>query len=247
MTLHRRSSFPRRVYRKLKRIIRNARNRGRSPREVFEEIYRRSEWGRNKDEFSSGTGTEDERITGPYVQAVERLLREQGLVGGTFVDLGCGDFKVGSTLCRLASKYIAVDVVGPLIEGHRSRGWGGEVEFQQLDITSDPVPGGDVCFVRQVFQHLSNAQILRVLPKLSAYRLVIITEHIPEAGDLTVANADKVQGGDIRLFGGSGVFLDQPPFNLPADKLETLVEVPGHEFGGGICEPGVIRTSVYRP
>ena len=37
-----------------------------------------------------------------------------------------------------------------------------DVDFRVLDITSDEIPPGDVCFVRQVLQHLSNQSIINL-------------------------------------------------------------------------------------
>jgi len=80
-----------------------------------------------------------------------------------------------------------------------------------LDITNDALPAADLCLVRQVFQHLSNAQILSALDKLSPYPLALISEHVPRKP--RVFNLDKSQGPHIRASYGSGLYLDRPPFS----------------------------------
>jgi hypothetical protein len=80
------------------------------------------------------------------------------------VDLGCGDFNVGSQLRPYCSEYVACDIVQSLIERNKLKFADRGVEFRALDMASDPLPAGDVVFIRQVLQHMSNAQILALLP-----------------------------------------------------------------------------------
>jgi len=48
-----------------------------------------------------------------------------------------------------------------------------------------------VVFIRQVLQHLSNAHILRAIPKIAAsYRFLVLTEHLP-LGEAFTPNLDK--------------------------------------------------------
>ena len=87
-----------------------------------------------------------------------------------------------------------------------------------LDATVDPLPRGDLVLVRQVLQHLTNTQIQSVVKQVRHFKYVVVTEHIPIGKD-RIPNRDKVHGPDIRLYSNSGVFLDQPPFNLPVEEL----------------------------
>jgi SAM-dependent methyltransferase len=164
-----------------------------------------------------------------------------GACGAVAVDLGCGDFRVGRHLAGQFHRYIGVDIVAPLIARNQREYGSDSVSFVHANLIDDELPNGDICFVRQVLQHLSNAQILRALPKLAAYRHVIVTEHHPSGGKCVEFNLDKPHGGDIRVACGSGVFLDKPPFNLPAERYRLLFEVPGVPAPGG-RDPGMIRT-----
>jgi hypothetical protein len=119
-------------------------------------------------------------------------------------------------------------------------------EFVHLDIVRDPLPDADVCFVRQVMQHLSNAQISRVIGALEKYRWVFITEHYPSDNDAIIPNVDKPHGSDIRLHDNSGVFLTAPPFEVPAQALTLVLEYPAVTWGSEE-DPGVIRTFLYKP
>ena len=115
------------------------------------------------------------------------------------------------------------------------------LRFEVLDIVRDPLPEGDVVFIRQVFQHLSNAHIAAVIRKLHRCPRWIVTEHLPAGSDF-VANLDKHPGLNIRLdapeAGGSGVVLTAPPFNIRPAGEQILCEVPSYG--------GVIRTTAYR-
>jgi hypothetical protein len=97
-----------------------------------------------------------------------------------------------------------------------------------------------------VLQHLSNDQIAKILPKLSQYRCVIITEHIPNRAKPYQPNVNKAQGPDIRLFWNSGVFIDRPPFSIPNTLLEEILSVPGTPIRMGE-DPGEIVTWAYLP
>jgi SAM-dependent methyltransferase len=208
---------------------------GKSPREVFTDIYENGRWGRGPDGgYSSGGGSHIPTVVDPYVEAVSDFLRQLGRPD--VADLGCGDFSVGRRLRPACGHYLACDVVPSLIERNRGLFVGIDVDFRCLDIVADPLPPARIAFVRQVFQHLRNDQIAAVLPKLAAYDYLILTEHLPE-GAFT-PNRDKAAGPGIRFYDGSGIVLDAPPFNLRALEKRSLCTVQ--------TEEGIIQTDLYR-
>jgi SAM-dependent methyltransferase len=211
--------------------------------QVFTDIYLHNRWGGQAGAFSSGTGSWDDSIVAPYVAAVRQWLTEQGAESFTVVDLGCGDFNVGRQLADLCQHFIGVDIVEPVVQ-YNSRTFGSDrIEFRHLDMVNASLPDGQVCFLRQVLQHLSNDQILKILPKLGKYRWTLITEHQPSPGRVREPNMDKPHGGDIRLYRESGIFLDQPPFSVPRERLRLLLEVKSRDYNENM-DPGVIRTYV---
>ena len=219
-----------------------------SPERVFTEIYGQHKWGdpAAKEDFDSGLGSSASGAVETYISALKRLAADKGFAGKTFVDIGCGDFRVSSKLLCLANSYIGVDVVAPLIDRNRRMFAGTNATFEHIDATKQPLPPGDVCLLRQVLQHLSNKQIAVILPKLGQYKWVVITEHVPTDANLAQPNLDKVHGADVRVYQNSGVCLDQPPFNIPSKSLSLVLEVPGTYLGPG-THPGVIRTYLYEP
>ena len=211
---------------------------GKQPEEVFSHIYENDAWGAATDpaDYFSGTGSHEAAITDPYVNAVTAYLRTLPRAPDV-VDLGCGDFHVGSRIRPACARYIACDVVPGLIEANRRRYVDHDVEFRCIDASRDDLPPGDIVFVRQVLQHLDNARIASVLGQVRRYQTLVLTEHLPLAH--FQPNADKVVGATTRLMLGapSGVVVTAPPFNLRAVSARVLCEVREGD--------GIIQTTVY--
>lgn len=189
--------------------------------DAFSSIYQSSAWGSREDRpFCSGDGSVREDAVGPYCDMV------RGFIEGNYikrvVDLGCGDFGVGSRIASPTVAYTGIDVVPALIDYNQKTFGSPGVEFRCLNIIEDDLPSGDLCLVRQVLQHLSNTQIQSTLKSLSRYRYVIVTEHVYSGTGLR-RNLDKPQGPGTRIPKRSGVFLESPPFNCPA---KVILEVP---------------------
>jgi hypothetical protein len=232
-----------------KQLARRMWQRRKSVEDVFTTIYAENQWGGEKGEFFSGPGTTDEDIAGAYVAMIAERAASEGFVGLRFVDLGCGDFRIGEQLVTLCSTYTGVDVVQPLVMHLRARHGSERVSFVHANIIEDALPPGDVCFVRQVFQHLSNAEILRVLPKLSGYRWVFITEHYPTSENGVLPNLDMDHGAGTRRHNLSAVYLTGPPFGLPRERYTEVLERPAKPVEGfdNGSDPGLIRTYLYKP
>ena len=186
-------------------------------REVFSTIYESQAWGSCEGRpFCSGDGSIREDAVGPYCEVVRTFMEEKSIK--RLVDLGCGDFGVGSRLIGPAIHYTGVDVVPALVQYNQEQFGTPSVEFRCLNMIEDDLPAGDLCLVRQVMQHLSNAQIQKTLASLSRYRYAIVTEHV-YAGPGMRRNLDKPHGPGIRFPKRSGVFLESPPFNCSAKVI----------------------------
>jgi hypothetical protein len=154
------------------------------------------------------------------------------------VDIGCGDFFVGSQIRKLCGSYTACDIVEPLIAFNKAKYKLLNVNFRVLDLTKDELPDGDVLFIRQVFQHLSNEQIKMALPQISkTYKYFVLTEHLPAHKSFT-PNLDFPTGPNIRLDIDSGIVLTARPLNLKVQDERILCEAP--QMGG------IVRTILYR-
>ena len=122
-------------------------------------------------------------------------------------DLGCGDFNIGKELVRYTSKYIGVDIVPDLVD-------------RNIEKYRD-----------------ENTEIQRIISKLSNYKYVILTEHLPEK-DFS-PNKDIISGQGTRLKKQSGVDLLVAPFFMKVKKVEKISSI---NLG---CGKGRIETVVY--
>lgn len=206
---------------------------------IFTRIYQHNSWGGKSGEYYSGPGTNDPAIAEPYIACLRHLSQELRFGAMRAVDLGCGDLFIGKRISQFFASYVGVDIVKNLIAHHQKNSTTDRVTFQHLNIIEDELPSGDVCLIRQVLQHLSNEQILKILPKFSRYNYVFITEHLPKPDPSVVENLDMLHGEHIRLGRNSGVFLTSPPFCLQEDLFETVLEIEAYG--------GIIRTMLYRP
>lgn len=188
-------------------------------KKAMDQIYAMNLWGGNSSEFYSGEGSHIPELVTPYLEVVTSFLTSFD-VPLTVCDLGCGDFNVGKELVNRTKKYIAVDIVKDLIERNKETFKDEKLEFQCLDIAVDDLPKGDCAIIRQVLQHLSNAEVQGVLHKLSHFKYLIVTEHLPE-GDF-VPNKEIISGQGIRLKKGSGLNLLEPPFNFQVKEEKRL-------------------------
>lgn len=203
---------------------------------AMEQIYELKLWGNNNADFYSGNGSHDPEIVKPYLDVVTSFLTsfETPI---TVCDLGCGDFNVGKELVAFTQKYIAVDIVADLIVRNMKKFTAENLEFHCLDIAVDDLPTGDCALVRQVLQHVSNAEIQQVLQKLADFKYVILTEHLP-IGNF-IPNIDIISGQGIRLKKQSGLDILASPFNFKVKAQKQLLSIIPKE------KNGVIVTTLY--
>jgi SAM-dependent methyltransferase len=205
-------------------------------KDAMEQIYEKKLWGDNGFDFYSGAGSHEPELVDPYIDAVSSFLTsfETPL---TVCDLGCGDFNVGKQLVKHTKKYIAVDIVKDLIARNQATFKEENLEFLCLDIAEDDWPAADCVLLRQVLQHLSNAEVQRIVSKLADYKYLIVTEHLPKGS--FIPNKDIISGQGIRLKVQSGIDLLAPPFNLQVKDKKQLLAVPFEQ------DKGVIVTMLY--
>jgi hypothetical protein len=203
-----------------------------STREIFESIYAEGKWGGRGLDTGSGSGSED-LVTRKYNCYVNSFLSSHAEIL-RIVDIGCGDMRVARNFeLRDDQTYIGTDIVTPLIALNQERYGNDQRSFLQLDAIVDPLPAADLYLMRQVLQHLSNQAVHRVIEKVCAGRYALITEHHPALDRLVAPNLDKPTGSDVRVYDGSGLYLDLPPFNLPRVRIVLETAVPNGLVGEG--------------
>ena len=197
----------------------------------MEQIYEKKLWGGESFDFYSGAGSHEPALVEPYIDVVRSFLSSFG-TPLTVCDLGCGDFNVGSKLVQHTKKYVGVDIVPDLIIRNKATFQEENLEFLCLDIAEDDWPAADCVLLRNVLQHLSNAEVQRIVSKLADYRYAIVTEHLPKGS--FIPNKDIASGQGIRLKVQSGIDLLAPPFNFQVKDKKQLLAIPFNEGKGVI-------------
>ena len=86
--------------------------------EIFKEIYLSKLWTPNSTKedykFFSGIGSYLPELVNDYIDEVSKFLSSFPSKPDV-VDLGCGDFAIGSKIRKLCKNYIAVDIFDELI------------------------------------------------------------------------------------------------------------------------------------
>ncbi len=206
-------------------------------KDAMAQIYKSNLWGGDDAGYYSGLGSHHPELVNPYVEIITSFLKSFENPPAV-CDLGCGDFNVGKELVKYVGKYIAIDIVPELIAYNKDKFQAENLKFHVLDIAKEDLPAGDCAILRQVLQHLSNAEIKSVVEKLNSFQYVILTEHVPE-GDFE-PNKDIISGQGIRLKKQSGVIITAPPFNFQAREEKQLLSVKHPGF------KGVLVTTLYK-
>ena len=192
--------------------------------ETFATPYAYGYWGRMQNQpYFSGTGSLPENV-GPYLRLVNEYIRANAI--RSVVDLGCGDFRASGALDLNGASYLGVDIVSRMIDYNTRHYASDQVRFVRLDFGRDGLPAADLCLIKQVLQHWSNADILTLLPRLDVYRHVLILDGWLAARATPGRNLDIPTGGGSR---DGGLYLEAPPFNWPIDVLHSYRSADGVE------------------
>ena len=128
-------------------------------KEIFKEIYLKKLWSpefkKSQYKFYSGVGSYFPELVNEYLDKIENFLHSLGYKPN-IVDLGCGDFVIGSKIRKFCKNYIAIDIFDELISYNKKKYENLNIDFRVLDITQNELPNGDVCFVGKFFQNMFN-------------------------------------------------------------------------------------------
>lgn len=203
-----------RAYEALKSLLPATRKRkkylsSRTAEDIFTEIYEENGW--LSPESSSGRGS-TLAVTAALRAELPRLIDRLGI--RSLIDAPCGDFNWMQHTELGIDNYIGADIVPELIDKLNSRYSHGTRIFMRLDLTRDALPSADALFCRDLFLHLSYADIERVKRNfLSSDCKYLITSTYPE-----VEVHVDVLTGEVRP-----VNLQRAPFNWP-EPIELIVD-----------------------
>ena len=193
-----------------------------SNEEIFDRVYKEKIWNKTSSlDYDSGPGSHNVDILKPYLDVILSFLNENRNM--IIIDLGCGDFNVGSNLIKFSKKYIAIDVVGSLIDRNKKSFKSSKLTFKKIDAVYEDIPFGDCILIKEVFQHISNKEIKLILKKLINFKYLIITESEPLIN--FKPNKNKLRGPDCRTDISSGIIIDKPPFNFGYQRKKELMRL----------------------
>ncbi|MBV9365928.1 MAG: class I SAM-dependent methyltransferase [Solirubrobacterales bacterium] len=179
---------------------------------VFEEIYRKREWGNG-----SGAGS-DPRATTGYREFLQRFVVENDIE--TVVDYGCGDWQFSRYVDWRKAQYLGLDVVPGLIARNSKQFGSDRVRFTLAPDDPTDLPEADLLIAKDVLQHLPNDEVAAFLNHASeAYRFTLITNCVWPKDEL---NRDIAKGDwrplDVRVApfsaAATAVYAFCPPVSL---------------------------------
>ena len=174
--------------------------------EVFEQIYAAKVWGKG-----SGEGS-DIAYCGRYAEVLVKIIQDFRV--GSVLDLGCGDWQHGFSrhINWAGVNYLGIDVVAAVVERNQKEFGSEHIRFQHGNILDCEPPGADLILIKDVIQHWSNASVLRLLPKLKAFGLALVTNDLFSSHRRTL-NQD-IPDADYRP-----IDVMAPPFNVPGMEV----------------------------
>ena len=192
-----------------------------NPREHFEKIYNEHSWGGKS---PSGPGS-DPQLLRQYLNLLTTLIEDRRI--RSVVDIGCGDWSLAKTIDWSGVSYTGIDLVPQLIDRLNQQYRSDNISFVCADLASDGLPHADLCVIKDVLQHLSNASVRRFLSRLDChFKFALLTNdfsHKQRAGWRRLwrrtslpANTDIPDGGYRPLC------LTHAPFNLRACRMMVL-------------------------
>jgi len=165
----------------------------------------------------SGEGS-DPTYAKTYIDFVSTFVRENNV--RTVVDLGCGDFRIGSSIDWGEATVVGVDASLPHITNHREKFKDDpRFSFIHADVRSFDASGFDLAVMKDVIQHWPTAHIHEWLASPRA-RLTLVTNDAADGGpgingDISYPHASN---GVLQVY-VRGVDLAREPFLAPGRVL----------------------------
>lgn len=184
-----------------------------SAKEIFTKVYSEAQWGRNaQGEGFSGTGSMV-AFSKDYMLFLQKFIDEKNI--RSVVDVGCGDWEFSQHIDWKGATYKGFDVVPTVINKNNTKFSKPAITFECVDVINSDLPKADLMICKDVFQHLTNADISLIIKQLSKYKYCLITNDT-SPDTLTSDNPEILHRGSYRTLD-----LTKPPFNLKGAKILT--------------------------
>lgn len=139
---------------------------------TFREIYERHIWG---GQSKSGRGSELPNVR-QYKTILQSIVNHPDV--SSVVDIGCGDWTFSSLIDWSTIAYTGIEIVPELVDTLEAQHGNQTTHFLLLDAIDEDLPSADLCILKDVLQHWSQASIETFLPKLRQYRYALITHDV---------------------------------------------------------------------
>jgi len=184
-----------------------------SAQDKFEAIYRERVWANASPTLFSASSLSGhgstEYSTRVFRAELTEFIRKERL--SSLFDAPCGDFHWMSKVAFPEGfKYIGGDIVASVIERLKLERQSPAQLFVHFDLTRDAFPQTDAWLCKDCLQHLSYADVFKVLKNFAQANVAwaLVSNHTG-----VDVNTDIETGGFRYLD------LTKPPFNLPPPRL----------------------------
>ncbi len=177
-----------------------------SPEKKFQIIFRNNYW--NEKETVSGEGS-----TLDNTENIRRVLPEilSELNIKSIIDVPCGDFKwMKLIINNMKVKYTGGDIVEDLINYLNIKYSNSNISFIKKNIIEDKLEYHDLLIIRDLFVHLPNREIIRVINNF-------IDSKIPYLLVSNYCDSNESTNPDIQMGFFRNVTLQKEPFNIKED------------------------------
>lgn len=182
----------------------------------------------------SGEGS-DPDFSRSYIDFVSKFIKEHDIK--SVIDLGCGDFRIGSSIDYGAARVIAVDASADHIKNHQEKFKRDGLEFQHYDLRKVDMSAVDLVLIKDVIQHWPTEDIVQWLKKTRPRFMLCTndTEGGAVNGNISYPSANRKKlEVNVR-----GLNLNTEPFNvggtvvLNFNKKSTILLERGQESNNG--------------
>jgi SAM-dependent methyltransferase len=156
---------------------------------IFNTIYDNNLWQLNKDSRYSLSGIgSDLDFNIEYIPFLKNFILSNRIK--SIIDLGCGDFHIGEYIYNDINNinYYGYDIYENIIKINKDKFNPNKYSFEFIDFLKykDDIISGDLCIIKDVFQHWSNKSIISMMNYLISskkYKYILVCDDGQQKND----------------------------------------------------------------